>query len=98
MIRVEGELAAFQFRSPHSQIHVDVTDEGGTVVPYTIEWGAPTVLGRQGIERSTLMPGDHVIVNGTPVRGSGRHRVLLRTIERPSDAFRWGFEKDETFH
>ena len=96
-MRIEGELASFMFRNPHSYVHVNVKDEAGNVVRYAVEWGAAATLGRQGIERSSLKPGDHVIVNGLPARNEEEHRILLKTIERPSDGFRWGFE-GETFN
>lgn len=95
---VEGELAAFMFRNPHSYVHLNVTDTAGNVVRYAIEWGAAATLGRQGISRSTLKPGDHVVITGLPARNAEENRVLLRTIERPSDGFRWGFEDSETFN
>lgn len=96
-VTVEGDLAAFMFRNPHTYVHVNVKDDAGNVVRYAIEWGAAAALGRQGIDRSTLKPGDHVIITGLPARNAADHRVLLRTIERPADGFRWGFEEDETF-
>lgn len=95
---IEGELASFMFRNPHSYVHVNVKDAAGNVVRYAVEWGAAAALGRQGIARSTLKPGDHVIVNGLPARNEEEHRVLLKTIERPSDGFRWGFDEGETFN
>ena len=95
---IEGELVAFMFRNPHSSIHVNVTDAAGKVTRIAVEWGAASTLGRQGIDRASLKPGDHVIVNGLPARNVEDHRMLLRTIERPSDGFRWGFEEDETFN
>ncbi len=95
--KIEGKLAAFMFRNPHSFVHVNVKDESGNVVRYAVEWGAAAALGRQGIDRGTLRPGDYVIINGLPARNVEDNRLLLRTIERPSDGFRWGFEEDETF-
>ncbi len=95
---IEGDLIAFMFRNPHSYVHLNVTDDSGTVVRYAVEWGAASALGRHGITRASLKPGDHVIVNGLPARNADEKRVLLRTIERPSDGFRWGFEDNETFN
>lgn len=96
--RIEGRLVAFMFRNPHSYVHVNVTGEDGEVIRYAVEWGAAATLGRQGITRASLKPGDHVIVNGLPARNADEHRVLLRTIERPADGFRWGFDESETFN
>jgi hypothetical protein len=97
MTTIEGELAAFMFRNPHSYVHVNVKDPAGNVVRYAVEWGAAAALGRQGIDRATLRPGDFVIISGLPGRNPEDHRLLLRKIERPSDGFRWGFEEDEKF-
>jgi hypothetical protein len=96
-VRIEGELAAFMFRNPHSFVHVSVKDPAGGVVRYSVEWGAAAALGRQGIDRATLRPGDFVIISGLAGRNREDNRLLLRTIERPSDGFRWGFEEDESF-
>jgi hypothetical protein len=95
--RIEGELAAFMCRNPHSYVHVNVTDASGESVRFAVEWGAAAALARQGVNRGTLRPGDFVIVTGLPGRNPEDHRLLLRTIERPSDGFRWGFKEDETF-
>jgi hypothetical protein len=94
---IEGELAAFMFRNPHSFVHVNVKGQDGNVIRYSVEWGAAAALGRQGIDRATLRPGDFVIISGLPGRNAEDNRLLLRTIERPSDGFRWGFVEDERF-
>ena len=44
-----------------------------------------------------VKPGDFVIITGLPGRNAKDNRLLLRTIERPADGFRWGFSEDETF-
>jgi hypothetical protein len=95
-VRIEGDLAAFMFRNPHSYVHVNVKDVSGSVVRYAVEWGAAASLGKEGIDRGTLKPGDHVIITGLPGRNEADHRMLLKTIERPSDGFKWGFEEDQT--
>lgn len=95
--KIEGELAAFMFRNPHSFVHVLVKDDAGTATRYAVEWGGAASLGRYGIDRGTLKPGDFVIITGLPGRNARDNRLLLRTIERPADGFRWGFKDDETF-
>ncbi len=95
--QIEGELAAFMFRNPHSFVHVLVKDDAGNSIRYAVEWGGAASLGRYGIDRGTLKPGDFVIITGLPGRNAKDHRLLLRTIERPADGFRWGFKDDEKF-
>ena len=74
-VQIEGELVQFQFRNPHSFVHVMVKEKDGSMVRYGVEWGGAGQLGGQGVTRDTLKVGDHVIITGSPGRnptGSSR--------------------------
>ena len=88
--KVEGNLVQFLYRNPHSFVQVDAADERGAIQRWFIEWGASGQLGRQGITRDTLKPGDHVIVLGNPGRTAEDHRLRMTNISRPSDGWKWG--------
>jgi len=88
--RVEGELVQFLFRNPHSFVQVESKDAQGNRVRYAVEWGAGLQLTQQGVARDTLKPGDHVIISGNPGRNPEDHRLRLRSIQRPSDGWKWG--------
>ncbi len=83
---VEGEVAAFQWTNPHAFIVVDSVDENGDPVQWAFEMNSPNNLTRQGWRRSTLKVGEHVSVEGSP----------LRTGE-PGALFRWVLKEDGTF-
>ena len=89
-VTIQGEVVAFEFRNPHSLIHVVVTAPDGTRIRYAVEWGAGLQLNRQGVTRETLKPGDHVVITGNPGRNPEDHRLRMRTITRPSDGWKWG--------
>ena len=95
--KVEGDLAQFLFRNPHSYVHVDVKQANGEVVRYAIEWAGGGQLGRQGVARDTLKVGDHVIIVGNPGRNPEDHRLRLIRLQRPSDGYTWGTRPGETF-
>jgi hypothetical protein len=61
---------------------------------WAVEWGAGGQLGRQGVTRETLKPGDHVIVVGNPGRNPEDHRLRMVTITRPAangePEWKWG--------
>lgn len=95
-ITLEGELVAFMYRNPHAFVHLNVKNEDGTVTRWAVEWGAASLLSKQGVTRATFKAGDHVIIKGNPGRNPEDRRLRMRAIERPSDGFRWGF-KGETF-
>ena len=87
---VEGNVAQFLYRNPHSFVHVEVKDKDGTVNRWAVEWGAGGQLGSQGITRDTLKPGDHVVIIGMPGRNPDDHRLRMMNITRPSDGWTWG--------
>src|SRR5215467_13481880 len=60
--RIEGTLVEFDYRSPHSFVIVDATDpKTGEAARWAVEWRSGSRLGREGVSKETLKPGDHVI-------------------------------------
>jgi len=88
--KIEGNLVQFLYRNPHSFVHVEAPDEKGVMQRWAVEWGAGGQLGRQGVTRETLKPGDHVIIVGNPGRNPEDHRLRMVNITRPSDGWKWG--------
>jgi hypothetical protein len=72
VIELTGTIKEFQFTNPHTWIQVIVPGEKGAAVEWSIEWGSPNSLGRQGIRPSTFPPGAKVtmrlrpMLNGAP--------------------------------
>lgn len=89
-VTIEGTVVQMALRNPHSFLQVDAKDEKGQMQRWTIEWGAAAQLTQQGVVRGTLKPGDHVIVMADPSRNPTDYRLRMRTLERPSDGFRYG--------
>lgn len=87
--KIEGDLVQFQFRNPHSYVHMEAKDGEGAVQRWTIEWGSGMQLSTQGLTATTLKVGDHVVVTGAPGRDPEDHRMRMRSIERPKDGFKW---------
>jgi hypothetical protein len=86
-VTIQGEVVAFDFRNPHSFIHVVVTQADDTRSRYVVEWGASSQLASLGITATTLRPGDVVIVSGFPAQNAADRRIRLMGLERPSDGF-----------
>ena len=47
-VSVEGDIIAFELRSPHSWLHLIVVDEGGQAQKYSVEWSHPARLRQAG--------------------------------------------------
>ena len=88
-MKIDGTLKEFIWRNPHSFMKVDAPDEKGVMQTWVIEGAAPTQLSESGMTRSTLRPGDRLVVTGKPGRVAEDHRMLLESIERPSDGWKW---------
>ena len=89
-IEVEGEVIEFQYRNPHSWIHIMGQDAFGKPKPYAAEWTSVSRLERDGITARTLRPGDVVRVWASPNRNPTDNRIRLKRIERRSDHWKWG--------
>jgi len=62
-VTYEGTVVEYRWENPHTHIIVKVdptvTDKS-TVGTWDIEGGATNIMGRQGWNRATFKPGDHV--------------------------------------
>ena len=96
-MQIEGRIVQFQFRNPHSFVHVEAPDEQGEMRRWAVEWGGTGQLGSQGVTGATLSPGDEVTIIGTPGRNREDYRLLMRSLRRESDGFGWGQDPDEVF-
>jgi hypothetical protein len=88
-VTIEGTLKEFIWRNPHSFMRVEAPDERGERHIWIIEGAAPQQLTEAGLTATTLRPGDQVVVTGRPGRSAEDHKLLLHTIERPSDGFKY---------
>ena len=59
-----GTVTKMEWINPHSWIHIDVTNDDGTVESWMIEGGAPNALLRRGFNKNSLQPGTVVFVEG----------------------------------
>jgi uncharacterized protein DUF6152 len=89
MISIEGELVEFDYRAPHAWVHLMAVDRQGLMQKYSAEWANPNRLGRDGIAKDTLKPGDRVVITGSPGRNAAEYRLHLKSIERPADGWSW---------
>jgi hypothetical protein len=84
LLRLEGTIVQFNIRNPHSFINFMVKQDDGTEVLWGGEWGSVAALSEGGVNRFTLKPGEHIIVEGAPPRDSMDRKLLIRRVERPA--------------
>jgi hypothetical protein len=72
---ITGTIREFQFKNPHTWIQVLVDAPNGKKEEWSIEWGAPNSLARQGYRPTTFPAGSkvtmriHPMKDGSPAAG-----------------------------
>jgi Family of unknown function (DUF6152) len=67
-VSLQGTVTALQYLNPHALILFTVKDDKGQTAEWTAELQSPNLLSRRGWSRSTLKPGDQVVITGHPVK------------------------------
>ena len=68
IVTLKGTIVNFDWSTPHSQIHLDVTDDKGNVVHWNFECQPPSILINAGWTKNSLKPGDQVTITARPTR------------------------------
>jgi hypothetical protein len=81
-VTLKGTVTEFVWSNPHCQVFVDVKDDSGKVVNWTIETLAPAVLKRAGWNRETLHTGNQISITFVPSK-KGTPVGMLRKVVLP---------------
>jgi hypothetical protein len=87
-VTIEGEVVQWEFRNPHSFVHVALQNGPGRAERWIVECrGATQLRQRWGLTAATFRPGQRVIVTGSPGRVPAEHRLRMRSVIRPQDGW-----------
>ena len=76
-VTIAGKVTEFWWRNPHSALFIDVTDDKGEHVNWSIEMSSPGVMLRAGWTRRTFVAGDTVSIVAHPSRAGTLVGVCL---------------------
>ena len=76
-ITLKGVISQFEWTNPHSQVHLDVTDDRGTVTHWNFETQPPSILTHAGWTRNSLKPGDQVMLVAHPVKNGAPVGIVM---------------------
>jgi len=94
---IEGTVAQFLLRNPHSFLHVNVKNKEGKEEVWNVEWAAAGQLSGAALV-SSLKAGDPVVVRGNPARDPADMRLRMVSVKRTSDGASWGLGNGQTFN
>jgi len=95
-IEIDGEVVEFDYRNPHSWIHVQARDTFGAEKIYSGEWASVSRLERDGITKNFFKAGDRLRIWASPNRNPNDNRVRIKRMERPRDKWKWGGNRIES--
>jgi Family of unknown function (DUF6152) len=80
-ITIKGTVTEFAWTNPHVQIYLDVKDDKGGVVHWSVETYSPGKLVRAGWTKESVKPGDPVSINLIPAKSGAPvgflHKLVL---------------------
>lgn len=77
---LEGRLTKLNYRNPHANLLLEVPNEDGTTTEWTLTTASTQVLGRAGVTRDSMKPGEIFRITVLPAR-NGNPAGFIRTLE-----------------
>ena len=80
-ITIKGTVTEFAWTNPHVQIYLDVKDDKGSVIHWSVETYSPGKLVRAGWTKEIVKAGDQVSINLIPAKNGSPvgflHKLVL---------------------
>jgi Family of unknown function (DUF6152) len=82
LVTVSGTVTGFEWTNPHAWLYVEGKDDGGKIVSWSFEMGAPGGLVRRGWKRSDVKKGDQITIDGFSAK-DGTRKANARIVVLP---------------
>ena len=81
-VTVSGVVTQFKFANPHALMLMDVADDSGKTVKWTVEFAGNLNLSEKGWTANTIKAHERVTVTGNPTH-TGSPRMFFIKLVRP---------------
>ena len=81
-VEIRGVVTKWVFKNPHPFLFVEVTDDQGAKVEWTVEFVGPVRLAKIGWSAKTFVAGEKVTVSGHPSRAPGTFGISSASVAR----------------
>lgn len=85
-IVLEGQLTKLNFVNPHANMLVAVPNADGTVTEWTLTTASIQTLTRQGLNKTSIKPGESLKITALPAR-NGSPAGFIRRVELGDKTF-----------
>ena len=86
----EAKVISYAWRNPHGIMVLDVKDETGAVVRWTLETGSPSALMTDGWTKNSVVAGDVITVDANPARNGTKFGRMVRVTKADGTVLTWG--------
>lgn len=87
-VTLEGTVAEYQWKNPHTHILIAVPDETGdpaSAVIWDIEGASVGIMTRQGWNKGSFKPGDKIVIVANPLRNGENGAALVYAINEKGE-------------
>jgi hypothetical protein len=86
----DAKVISYAWRNPHGIMVLDVKDETGEAVRWTLETGSPSSLMTDGWTKNSVVAGDVITVDANPARNGTKFGRMLRVTKADGTVLTWG--------
>lgn len=94
-VTLKGIVTKVDWMNPHVYFYLDVKDDSGNIVNWSLEMGPPNGLQRSGWNRNTMKIGDEVVVEGSLAK-DGSKQANARSVTMADTGKKLGAASSET--
>ena len=87
---VTGTVTRFAFINPHAQIYLNVEDDKGRVVEWTVTGTTPSAMRRLGWNSNMFKPGEQLTITGMAYRDGRPIMINLKIVRANGEEVRIG--------
>jgi Family of unknown function (DUF6152) len=95
-VTLEGVVTRIEWENPHTWLYMDVKDEDGKVIHWSIEAATPNALTRAGWHKDSLKIGDSVKVEGYLAKDASK-MATARSVTLPDGKRVFAGSADQLF-
>ena len=81
-VTLTGTVTTLEWSNPHVIMHIDAKDDMGQMMPWTLEMGNITIMGKAGWSRNLVKAGDKVTVEGWMSK-THKDRASVKSVKLP---------------
>ena len=86
-IVLKGTVTAFKFANPHVEVHLDVKDQNGRIVNWSLEGTSVYYWSKAGWNKSSLKAGDQVTATANPARSGNAIGNIVKLVSANGKEF-----------